>query len=104
MIILRLSRPTSLVTAEVFEELFAQQFGEAFDVRHADTEEWATRVLGPAGAPCSLDAAAGRIEAALEQADFLAPNYEAVPFVPLFLALRNRARLRTRLLLVAHAP
>jgi glycosyltransferase involved in cell wall biosynthesis len=104
MVILRLSRPTALLTAAVFEQLFAEQLGAEFDIRHADTGAWCRALLGPSGVPWLFDAAAHRLAATVGDADFLAPNYEAVLFAPLFLALRNRARLRTRLLLVAHAP
>src|SRR5207253_5675612 len=32
------------------------------------------------------------------------PSYEGIPLAPLFTALRNRARARARLLLIAHSP
>ena len=98
---LRLSRPTALLTAAV--RAAVRGAWRPVRYRHADSAAWCAALLGPAGVPWSFDVAVDRL-AATRRCRFLAPNYEAVLFAPLFLALRNRARLRTRLLLVAHAP
>jgi glycosyltransferase involved in cell wall biosynthesis len=104
VLVLRLSRPTALLTAAVFEELFVERFQAVFELRRVPTDEWWRAVLAPMRGGTSLAEASSRVAQAVEGVDFLAPDYEATLLAPLFLALRNRARLATRLLLVAHAP
>ena len=56
--LLRIARPSTLVTAQVFEDLFAREFGAAFRLRHVTPAAWADAILGPPGAPASPAAAA----------------------------------------------
>jgi glycosyltransferase involved in cell wall biosynthesis len=104
MVILRLSRPTALLTASVFEEMFTAHIGSCFDVRRAPTGDFCRALLGAPGAPWSLDRAAERLRGVLDGVDFFSPDYEATLLAPLFLAARNRARAHTRLLVIAHSP
>jgi glycosyltransferase involved in cell wall biosynthesis len=104
MLILRLSRPTDLLTASVFEELFVEQLGAAVTIRQQPTDAWCRNLFGPPDHPASPGQAARRLADLLKDVDFVAPDFEATALAPLLLALRNRARLATRLLLVTHAP
>jgi glycosyltransferase involved in cell wall biosynthesis len=101
--ILRVRRPSNLLTARAFEELFDRQIGGAFDVDVAPMREWWAAVLGPPGARLDLDAAGRRLRALTAGYDYVAPNYECMPVAPLLLAARNRARAPVRLLFIAHA-
>jgi glycosyltransferase involved in cell wall biosynthesis len=101
--ILRIRQPANLLTAQAYEELFDRQLGTAFDVTVAPLERWFESVLGQAGSPLDLDAAASRFAAVTSHIDFFCPNYQAMPLAPLLLAIRNRARARARLLFIGHA-
>ena len=102
--ILRLARPTGLLTAQVFEALFARELGGAFAVRHAELGAWCASVLGPADAPWPREQAAAAFAAQARGLDFIAPSYEGMALAPLLAALRNHAGSPARLLLIAHAP
>jgi glycosyltransferase involved in cell wall biosynthesis len=104
MRILRLRRPTTFLTATVFEELFSEQLGAVSRIDPVRADVWWRDVLGPPEAALDLGPASTRLPAALAGADFFAPDYEASLLAPLFLLLRNRAAVATRLLLVAHSP
>jgi hypothetical protein len=102
--ILRPTRRTDLVTAEVFESLFRRHVGAAASVRAVPLEAWCTRILGPVSLPIDLGHAAERFAEATARAQFLCPSWEAVPLLPLFAALRNRSHASVRLLIVGHTP
>jgi glycosyltransferase involved in cell wall biosynthesis len=101
--ILRVSRTASLLTAEVFEELFVRHIGSAFTLRRASLETWCSSILGPPEAPHTLDVAARHFDYTTSGIDFFCPNWECIPLTPLFLALRNRCRAPVRLLFISHA-
>jgi glycosyltransferase involved in cell wall biosynthesis len=101
--VLRLTSASKMLTAEVFEQLFQRHLGAAFDVTYAPVKAFHAQVLGPALEPFTLVAAADRFREATVGSDFLCPSWEAIPFSPLLLALRNRSGARVRLLLISHA-
>jgi glycosyltransferase involved in cell wall biosynthesis len=101
--ILRVAGTTPLLTAQVFEQLFERHLGGEFDVVRAPLEAFYDEVLGPAGDPRELRESARRFRAATEGVQFFCPNWEAIHFSPLFLALRNLSGAPTRLLFIAHA-
>lgn len=101
--ILRLARATDLITAQVFEQLFARHLGSAFAVRQAPLQSWCDAVMGPALGPFDWRDAARRFAAETRGIDFVCPSYEAVALTPLVAALRNRSGSRARLLLIAHS-
>ena len=102
--ILRVRQAATLVSAQAYEDLFERQFAALFDLSFAPLVPWYDTVVGPPGAAIDVDAAAVRFATAVSDRDFLCPSYECIPLAPLLVALRNRARARTRLLLVAHSP
>ena len=102
--VLRPSGRGDLISAQVFEELFANQLASHVDVRPVSLPEWCETVLGPASSPRSFDDAARGFAEATSGADFVSPSYDAVALVPLLTALRNRSKSPTRILLIAHAP
>jgi glycosyltransferase involved in cell wall biosynthesis len=102
--ILRPTRRTGLLTAQVFETLFCRHVGAAIPVQRAPLQAWCEAILGPLGRPVEIDQAASRFATATAAVQFLCPSWEAVALVPLFAALRNRSRATVRLLLIAHAP
>lgn len=104
MQILRLARDSGLITAEVFETLFARELGTVFQVASAPLDAWCDTVFGRPGVPPDTDAAVDRLAEAVRGFDFVCPSYEGMPFVPRLAALRNRSHSRSRLLLIAHAP
>lgn len=81
-----------------------RELGAVLDVRTQALESWWQAVLGPPGTPLERTAAAQRLAVAVADADFVAPSFDGTLLTPLFVALRNEARLRARLLLVAHSP
>ncbi|MEO8561616.1 MAG: glycosyltransferase [bacterium] len=101
--VLRIRRPPNLLTAQAYEALFDRQLGSLFDVSIASLEEWCNAVLGPVAQPHDLADAAVRFAKHTAGCDFFCPSYECIPLAPLLLAIRNRARSSTRLLLIAHA-
>lgn len=104
MRLLRLSRATSMLSASVFEELFASELGAVLDLRPVALAAWWQTLLGPPGTPLDATAAAARLATLVDGADFVAPSFDGTVLAPLFLSLRNQARLAVRLVLVAHAP
>jgi glycosyltransferase involved in cell wall biosynthesis len=101
--ILRLTRATDLITAQVFEQLFARQLGSVFGVRTVPLQPWCDAVMGPAlGAGPERDSAR-RFAAETAGIDFICPSYEAIALTPLLAALRNRSGARVRLLIIAHS-
>ena len=101
--LLRIARPSTLVTAQVFEDLFAREFGAVFRLRHVSPTAWADAILGPPGAPASPAAAARAFREAVRGVDVWCPGYECLSLVPEYTWLRNRAGARARLLLIAHS-
>lgn len=101
--ILRLARESTLITAQVFEELFDRHFGAAFAVTRVPMERWCDAVLGSVSVPRPLGEAARAFAAATGAADFICPSWECIPLAPLFVALRNRSASHVRLLFIAHA-
>jgi glycosyltransferase involved in cell wall biosynthesis len=102
--LLRPSRESELLlTAEAFESLFRKHLGTAFGVRRPPLEAWCDAVLGPPDAPFPPDERGRRLAGETRGAHFLCPNYELIPFAPLLLEARNRARAPVRLLFISHA-
>ena len=102
--LLRLRRPSALLTAQVYEELFDRELGHHFDVTVADSAAFCDTVLG-------ADAASGIASTAQHQlfrrltaaVDFICPNFECAPLAPALIALRNAAQAPVRLLFISHA-
>ncbi|GJG89796.1 hypothetical protein tb265_49770 [Gemmatimonadetes bacterium T265] len=101
--VLRIRRPSALLTAQAYEQLFDLQLGSTFAVTAVPLVAWCDAVLGPAGAPPDLSAAGRRFAALTADYDYFAPNFECIPLAPLLLAARNRGGARARLLFIAHA-
>ncbi|MCC7054317.1 MAG: glycosyltransferase family 4 protein [Gemmatimonadaceae bacterium] len=102
--ILRVARPTTLVTAAVFEELFAEHLGAEFVLQRAALDAWCNGVFaGGAHAPLA-PAAVRAFAAATQGVDFLCPSYEAVALLPLLAELRNAGAPHVSLLVIAHSP
>lgn len=102
--ILRPTRRTALLTAEVFDGLFARHIGSAFAMREVPLAAWCDEVLGPYDAPYPVTEAARRLAAATAGVDFWCPGCEAIGMAPWIVLLRNLAQAPVRLLLIAHAP
>jgi glycosyltransferase involved in cell wall biosynthesis len=102
--ILRPTRATELISARVFDELFACNLASDVDVKPTDLMPWLDEVLGPVDSPYSLLNAARRFSVRSEGFDFFCPGYECISLAPLLLSLRNCSRSRIRLLFIAHAP
>jgi glycosyltransferase involved in cell wall biosynthesis len=102
--ILRPTKRAELVSARVFDEQFARNLGAELPVTSPSLTSWLDSILGSAATPGSLNDVAGQFAAATSGFDFLCPDHHAIPLIPLFLHLRNRARAPIRLLFIAHAP
>ncbi len=102
--LLRLAGSTTLVTATVFEELFAQHLGAEFDVAFASLDAWCRQVFGGGAAPTMSRDTIRAFDTATRDVEFLCPSFEAVALLPLFAELRNAASSRTALLVIAHSP
>lgn len=104
MKILRIIGENRLISAQVFESLFRDALKELAAVECRELSEMAEFVWGgaghfrdyPAGAKCFGDLFKGY--------DFFSPAYEAIPYVPTLLSLRNTSQTETRLLFIAHSP
>ncbi len=102
--ILRPTRPTPIVSAGVFEDLFVRHLGRLFDICKKPLEQWCRGVLGPPDHPLSIEEASGRFMEETGEYDFFCPAFECIPLSPIFMALRNLGGSDIRLLLIAHAP
>jgi glycosyltransferase involved in cell wall biosynthesis len=102
--ILRPTRAAALISARVFDDLFARNLASEVDVKPVELLPWLDEALGPVDASTPLGEAARLFTAATEGFDFFCPGYECISLTPLFLSLRNRSRSRIRLLFIAHAP
>src|ERR1051325_840296 len=102
--ILRPTRSAELISARVFDELFARNLASDVDVKSADLLPWFDEVLGPVISPRSLLDASRQFNIATEDFDFFCPGFECISLTPLLLSLRNTSKSRIRLLLIAHAP
>ncbi|WP_392533435.1 glycosyltransferase [Nostoc sp. C117] len=102
--ILRPCRTTGMISAHVFDEIFARNLTPELQIHPVPLISWCDEILGYVSSPLTLSEAAQKFAAATAQFDFLCPSYECIALTPLFLALRNRTRSRIKLLLIAHAP
>jgi glycosyltransferase involved in cell wall biosynthesis len=102
--ILRLANATALVTATVFEELFAEHLGAEFDIAFAPLDAWCRSVLHDSPEALRSAATARAFRDATAGVDFLCPSYEAVALLPLFAELRSFSGASVSLLIVAHSP
>ena len=102
--VLRPRQTAELVSARVFDELFARNLEAELDIQQVDFLPWCNAILGPSGSPYPLREAARNFAAEAGDFEFFCPGYHCISLAPLFLSLRNQARARTRLLLIAHAP
>ena len=102
--VLRLAHAGELISAQVFDELFARNLALAVKIRQANLLSWCEMVLGKPLAPFPFSEAARRFSDATVDCHFLCPNREGITLTPLLLALRNHCGARIRLLLIAHSP
>lgn len=102
--ILRPCREAKIVSARVFDQLFTKHLGRIFSISLAPLLPWCDEILGPVGAGRSFGESAKAFGRACQGYDFLCPGYECIALAPLFLALRNEARVNIRLLFIGHAP
>lgn len=102
--ILRPTRAAALISARVFDDLFARNLASEVDVKPVDLLPWLGESLGPVNSSQPPGDAAKKFAAATEGFDFFCPGYECIMLTPLLLSLRNHSRSRSRLLFIAHAP
>jgi len=102
--ILRLSERHQLISADIFEENFAQACGAWADICYTHPREWLQQLLavtdkGP-GVACKR--AADRFAETTRGYDYISPGYNGFHLLPLVALLR--AEQGARLLFIAHAP
>lgn len=96
-----------LISARVIDELFASYLAPDIQIQSVLLVPWFDEILGLGsnlGLGSTLLQAAKNFLAATANFDFLYPSYECIALAPLFLALRNLAQAKIRLLLFAHSP
>ena len=102
--VLRPTRTSRLISADVFEALFMQHLKEALSITRVEMVEWCQRIFGEEDAPVSLPQAEDNFRRTVDGYDYFCPGCELIPFAHIFMALRNKSRSNIRLLLIAHAP
>jgi glycosyltransferase involved in cell wall biosynthesis len=102
--IVRPTRQTHFISAEVFEKLFSDHLGALFNVRLEPLIPWCQDILGPSDSPYTFQEAVQKFATNTQACDYFCPAYECMQLSPLFMALRNHSRANVRLLLIAHAP
>ncbi len=102
--VLRLTSPSSLISARTFEEAFTRHLAGYLDIEVRSATAFLDEVLGPVGRPLPDGDAAGRLAVAVEGVDHLCLDYQAFHLLPILAVLRNRGGSVVRLLVIAHAP
>ena len=102
--ILRLSKPSRLISAAVFETLFERHHAGWFNCVRRSHVDWFDQVLGPASTPFPSENLPERFKKATRGRDFICPGFQATHLIPLLLHLRNRAGAYVRLLFITHSP
>ncbi len=102
--LLRLAKPSRLISAAVFEELFDRYHAAWFDCVKESHITWFSKVLGPAESPFSHDKSLMRFKAAVQGIDFICPGFHSTYLIPRLLQLRNQSGANTRLLFINHSP
>ena len=102
--VLRPTRTSRLISADVFDALFMQHLKEALSITRVEMVEWCQRIFGEEDAPVSLQQAEDNFRRTVDGYDYFCPGCELIPFAHIFMALRNNSRSNIRLLLIAHAP
>jgi glycosyltransferase involved in cell wall biosynthesis len=105
--VIRILRPAAtadLISAQVFDDAFAQNLGPELAVECVDPKNWLDSIFGGGELQPDEMSVHRAFASATRNFDFLCPNYKVIPFVPLLLYIRNRSHAPIRLLLIAHAP
>lgn len=104
MKVLRPTRHSELISANVFDQIFKDNLGSVLDINLIDTKEWFDTILGPLNTPYSFEYSAGVFKEVSGCYDFFCPSFECFPATPYFLSLRNFSGSNVRLLFIAHSP
>ena len=104
MKVLRPTRHSELISANVFDQIFTDNLGSVLNINLIDTKEWFDEILGPLNSHYSFEDSAKRFGEATANFDFFCPSFECFPSTPYFLTLRNFSRSNVRLLFIAHSP
>ncbi|MEH2084473.1 MAG: glycosyltransferase [Nostoc sp.] len=102
--ILRPCRSAEMISARVFDELFARNLAPDLLVEPIPLPSWCDEIFGSTACPVPLAQAAENFAHLTAKFDFFCPSYECIALTPLLLALRNLARAKVRLMFYAHAP
>ena len=106
--ILRISNPGEMISADAFEKLFQEHIGSMFAVEIVSAVSLFGQILDCFSDGSEIDLANLQIERFFSEKialyDFFSPGFGAFSAAPFFLEKRNQGFLKTRLLLIAHAP
>ncbi|MCK5539282.1 MAG: glycosyltransferase family 4 protein [Deltaproteobacteria bacterium] len=106
--ILRICNPGELISADAFEKLFQEHIGSLFAVEIVSSASLFGQILDCFPEGFEIDQENLLVERFFSKKigvyDFFSPGFGAFQTAPFFLAKRNQGALKTRLLLIAHAP
>ena len=102
--LLRISRSSSVITADVFEKNFKACLQSRVNFNQTQLDLWLPSIFGPKNDLHDWDTCCKNFARVTRDISFFSPNWEMIQLIPLLLQLRNQSGSRARLLLIAHSP